>query len=236
MCPPGYKLTAWEERQDFILGARSKREVMQNTVCIFSLKNGSVTVCTCTESRSCAGPGPQPGQQGRGPQPRARRACSSQKLPPLRGYGWKCHCRPLGTHQPHHKPSLQELRLAPAKGAAVDRGVSSSSGQHLALLLLHSSQQPKMKEKTIPVPSTDGGRAPNDAVNVPSEEVSPNPQQICPVSPGVAISLLHLSVEPGSILKAPSCPVCWFHSRSGALGSAPGAAASWCASLRWPFQ
>lgn len=104
--------------------------------------------------------------------------------------------------------------------------MSSSSGQHLALLLLHSSQQPKMKEKTIPVPSTDGGRAPNDAVNVPSEEVSPNPQQICPVSPGVAISLLHLSVELGSILKAPSCPVCWFHSRSGALGSAPRAAVS----------
>lgn len=94
---------------------------MQNTVCIFSLKNGSVTVCTCTESQSCAGPGPQPGQRGRGPQPRARRTCGSQKLPPLRGYGWKCHCHPLGTHQPHHKPSLQELRLAPAKGAAVDK-------------------------------------------------------------------------------------------------------------------
>ena len=62
-------------------------------------------------------------------------------------------------------------------------GPSSSWGNTWLLFLAIHHMQPKMKEKTIAVPSTDGGRAPNDAVNVPSEEVSPNPQQICPVSP-----------------------------------------------------
>lgn len=73
-----------------------------------------------------------------------------------------------------------------AKWAAVDEipgGLRPPGGNTWLLFLAIHHAQPKMKEETIPVPGTDGGRAPNDAVNVPSEEVSPNPQQICPVSP-----------------------------------------------------
>lgn len=128
MCPPGYKLTAQEETEDFILGARFKGEVMQNTVYIFSLKNGSVTVCTCSESRSCIGAAASGVQEGccalrwaLAPSPEHAEPAALRNSHPGGGYGWKCHCPPLGTHQPHRKPSLQELRLAPAKGAAADK-------------------------------------------------------------------------------------------------------------------
>lgn len=52
MCPLGHKLAALVGTEDFTLGARFKREAMQNTIFIFAIKNGSATVHTGSKSQS----------------------------------------------------------------------------------------------------------------------------------------------------------------------------------------
>lgn len=103
------------------------------------------------------------------------------------------------------------------------RGRAPPGGNTWLFFLAIHHVQPKMKERTIPVPSTDGGRAPNDAVNVPSEEVSPNPQRSVLSAhewlPAFSICLWKL----GSILKAPYCLLRGCRSSSGERCSAPAA-------------
>lgn len=86
------------------------------------------------------------------------------------------------------------------------RGSALPEGSTWLFSLSIHHMQPKMKEKTIPVPGTDGERAPKDAIIVPSQGFNPNQQLICLFRLWVASSLLHVLVELGGILRAPSCP------------------------------
>lgn len=110
---------------------------------------------------------------------------------------------------PHKRPAALlpstagSLRAIQAAGGEIPRGQAPPGANTWLFFLAIHHMQPKMKGRTIPVPSTDGGRAPNDAVNVPSEEVSPNPQKSVLSTrewlPAFSICLWKL----GSILKAP---------------------------------